>query len=302
METTKKFYRHITCIVCFWAVGIAGSVCAQTHDLSMGGHAGVSMYFTNGDFRNLPGATVGLDLAYTVRGYVGNQTALGLKLGANISYAGACHSKSNYDEQYVNVDYYKEDMDYTITSKTFSEYQHQIQLEIPVYLSFITHGITINVGAKFMMPFFQKRQIDLKDAHITAYYPDFWVPVTDYLATGRFENGEYHDKRSSNMAKLNILLSAEIGYEWRTANNHRMGLLLYVDYGLWNNYSNNPPRYRLVDVAPILNTEYPVPDIKVNALTDTYASKANYMSVGVKFYYSFHKEMPKKYPCHCVTD
>lgn len=275
---------------------------AQTHDISFGAHAGAAFYLTDGDFRNMPGGTVGVEMAYTVRGVIANYTALGIKIGAGVSYANANHSLPNYEEKYTNIDYYPEPMDYTIVSATYREHQHQLQLEAPLFLSFISHGLTINIGGKFMMPFFQRRHIDVTDAHITAYYPDFWVPVTDYLATGRLEDYQYHGKEVSVMPKLNAMLALEVGYEWHSGWQDRMGILAYFDYGIWNNYSNNPPMHRLIDVAPILNTEYPVPDIKVNALTDTYASKANYMSVGVRFYYAFHFEQRKVYPCRCVMD
>lgn len=275
---------------------------AQTHDFTFGAHAGIAMYKTDGDFSNLPGFATGIDIAYTIRGAIANQTALGLKIGASLSYAGANHSLPNYKEQYINIDYYPEEMDYTITSETYREHQHQIQLEVPLFLSFISHGITINLGGKFLMPFFQKRHIDVTEAHITAYYPDFWVPVTDYLATGRLEDYQYHGKETGNMPKFNAALSLEVGYEWRIGWQDRIGIDAYFDYTIWNNYQNDPPCQRLIDVAPILNTEYPVPDIRVNALTDTYSTKANYLSAGIKVYYAFHTETRKTYPCRCVID
>ncbi|MCQ2311328.1 MAG: hypothetical protein MJZ64_06240 [Paludibacteraceae bacterium] len=275
---------------------------AQIHDFSIGAHAGVAIYNTKDNLKNLPGAATGIDLAYTARGVIANQTALGIKFGAGIAYAGATQSLPDYFEQYTNTDYYPEMMDYTITAAKYKENQHQIQLEAPIYLSFITYGVTVNIGAKFMMPFFQKRHIDVADAHITAYYPDFWVPVTDYLATGRLENNEYHAKENSNMPKLNALLSIEIGYEWNVGYKNKLGVQAYLDYGIWNNYSNNPSKERLIDVDPILNTEYPVPEIKVNALTDTYSDHVKYISAGIKVYFAFHTEIPRVAPCRCAYD
>lgn len=294
-----KFLIACSLILCITHTGLA-----QTHDFSFGVHGGVTMYKTDGEHKNLPGANCGIDLAYTVRAIIANQTGLGIKLGVSLSYAGATHSLPNYEEEYTNVDYYPENMDYTIKAETYQEHQHQIQLETPLFLSFISHGVTVNIGGKFMMPFYQRRHIDVTDAHITAYYPDFWVPVTDYLATGRLENYEHHRKESSNMPKLNALLALEVGYEWQVGLKGRMGVQAYFDYGLWNNYTNDPPRQRLINVHPILNTEYPVPQIDVNALTDTYSSKVQYISAGVKFYYAFHTghQRRKTYPCRCVTD
>lgn len=275
---------------------------AQTHDFSLGVHAGASMYLTDGDFSNLLSGVGGIDMSYTIRGVIANQTALGVKLGAGLTFANATHSLSDYKEQYTNIDYYPTEMDYTITAGTYKERQMQLQVEVPLFLSFITHGVTINIGGKFMMPFYQKRHLDVTDAHITVFYPEFGVPVTDYLATGRLENYEYHATDDAYMPKLNALLAVELGYEWRTGIDNRMGVQLYLDYGLWNNYSNNPPRKRLIDVEPILNTEYPVPNIHVNMLTDTYSSKVNYLSCGIKWYYAFHRQNRKKFSCHCAYD
>lgn len=278
---------------------------AQTHDFSVGAHAGAAMYTADGDFSHLPGAALGIDIAYTVRGVISHQTALGLKIGASLTYAGASQSKRDYEEQYVNYDYYKpeeHEMDYTIRAATYKEHQHQLQVEAPVMLSLVSHGITVNVGAKFMMPFWQQRRLDVTDAHIVAYYPAFMVPVEDYLATGRLPDHQYHGKEKGVMPRLNALLAVEAGYEWRVGWKDRMGVLAYLDYGVWNDYTNNPIRQRLIDVAPITNREYPVPDIKVNYLTDTYASKVNYLSFGIKVYYAIHGEKRKPYPCRCTYD
>ncbi len=278
---------------------------SQTHDFSIGVHGGVALYRTDGAIKNMPGVATGLDIAYTIRGVIANQTALGLKIGATLTYGAPSHSLRDYKEQYTNYDYYKPEenkMDYTITAATYRERQRQLQVEVPLMLSFITNGVTINVGGKFMLPFWQERQLDVTDAHIGAYYDAFMVPVRDYLATGRLEGYQYHGKSNGVMPKMNALLAVEVGYEWKVGWKNRMGVQAYLDYGVWNDYENNPPQYRLIDVSPIWNTEYPVPDIKVNYLTDTYISKANYLSCGIKLYYSFHGETRKTYPCHCTYD
>jgi len=297
-------HLHIILIVALCTLFTSAFTRAEsTHDFSLGAHAGGAMYLTDGPHRNLPSGAVGLDMAYTVRGVLGNQTTLGIKLGGSLTFANAKHSLPNYMEEYVNHDYYPSKMEYTITAATYVERQMQLQLEAPLFISFYTHGITINIGGKFMMPFYQQRRLDVTDAHIKAYYADFWVPVVDYLATGRLPNYEHHTKETTTiMAKLNALLAAEIGYEWRVGWNDRLGVQLYVDYSLWNNFSNNPRGYRLIDVPPILNTEYPVPDIKVNYLTNIYASKANYLGFGVKVYYAFHGESVKCYRCMWLKD
>lgn len=289
----------LSCLVAFPAVLHAQA----QHDFSLGGHAGVSMYLTDGPHLNLPSAALGIDMAYTLRGTINRQTALGIKIGAGLTFANAKHSLPNYEEQYTNFDYYPSKMDYTIVAATYVERQLQLQVEAPLYISFASHGVTINIGGKFMMPFVQQRRLDVKEAHITAYYDDFWVPVTDYLATGRLPDYQHHDKQTTKiMPRFNALLSAEIGYEWNVGWKNKMGILVYADYSIWNNFQNNPRGYRLIDVPPILNTEYPVPDIKVNYLIDTYANKANYLSCGIKVYYAFHNESVKAYPCQCVRD
>ena len=276
---------------------------AQYHDISVGGHAGVSMYFTDGDFANMPGACGGVDIGYAIRGQLNNQNYLGVKIGATLSYAMARHVLGDYHEQYFNTDYENWRLLYDITAETYSERQRQLQVEIPVFLSFWTHGVTINIGAKYMALLNQQRRIDATGTCFHVWYEETDVWTEQYLATGRFEGNQHHGLYTKSPMPANHLLAAcEVGYEFNLGKHSRLGLQAYCDLGIWNNYTNEPPKQRLIDVEPILDEEYPVPPIHANALTDTYSTRVRYFSCGVKIYYTFHTGKNKKYICHCVTD
>lgn len=297
---TKYF---ITVLLVF---GMSSAALAQTNGAAFGIFGGASWWKANGDLTNTPGATFGFEIDYVGRAALSSNTELGAKLGLAIGFASASHQLTNYTEQYTNQDYYPENLDYTITADTYKQKQKQWQLMVPVMLSLKTHGVVLNVGAKMMYLLTQNRQLDVTNAHINVYYPDFDVPTIDYLATGRLPGFKDHQSGTGNMPKLSVLLAGEIGYEWTLSNASYIGLVAYVDYSVWNNYSNTPAGHRLIDVAPILNKEYPVPDIKVNYLTDTYADKVNYLSVGVRFYYLLSSKSTKQkhssYPCRCIIN
>lgn len=294
-------------IILLLILGINSTAFSQTNGVAFGASAGASAWIANGDLINKTGISAGLEIDYLGRNTLSKNTELGAKVGISVGFASAYHQLVNYSEQYSNQDYYPEWLDYTITADTYKQLQQQWQLTIPIMLALKTHGVVLNAGAKAMCLISQKRTLDVNNAHINVYYRDFDVPTTDYLATGRLTEFKQHQSNNSNMPTLSILLTAELGYEWTLTNVSIIGVCAYADYNVWNNYNNKPPQQRLIDVAPIINKEYPVPDIKVNYLTDTYANKVNYLSLGVKIYYLLapnttkHKSS-RAYPCRCVPD
>lgn len=291
--------RFVTIIIAICANVI---VLAQTHQMEVGAYLGASWWKANGGLVNLPGVASGIEIDYALRGALSNHTELGIKTGVSFGFASAAHRLSDYEEQYTNQDYYLELVDYTISAKTYRQQQRQWQAMVPLFVSLKTHGLVINIGAKTMFVAVQTRQLDVTDAHILAYYPDFDVPVYDYLATGRLPGFKDHQTGKSTMPQWSVLLAGEVGYEWKLTNKSRFGVAAYVDYSIWNRYKNNPPARRLIDVAPILNTEYPVPDITINYLTNTYTDKLSFFSVGIHAYYAIFTVQKKyrSYQCRCL--
>ena len=65
-----------------------------------------------------------------------------------------------------------------------------------------------------------------------------------------------------------------------------LGLVGYFD-GAPYGHKSGKSTGRMIDVAPITNAEYPVPEVKVNTIVGTYAERINYLAFGVKVYYRF---------------
>lgn len=286
-------------ITCLLMLGAWESAWTNTNGVEFDLLGGASFWVANGGITNKTGITGGLEVAYVGRKSLSRTMELGVKTGISFGMATATHQLLDYTEHYTNEDYYPENIDYTIRAATYRQHQSQWHLMIPVFLSLKTHGIIVNIGAKASYILSQKRQLDVTNAHIMVYYPELDVPVQDYLATGRLEGFGDHQLGRSTMPTWSVLLSGEIGYEWRMNKHSRLGMALFADYTLWNNYSNIPANRRLIDVAPIMNKTYPVPDIKVNYLTDTYSDKVKYMSVGIKVFFVLS---PYIEPCRCINN
>lgn len=287
--------KRVIIVVMTMLMGI-GQMSAQRHALRLGVHAGMSMWQTDAAVAAVPGIGGGLDVAYLCMGPIGDHALLGPMIGVGIGYNTSALRLNNYHETYTNIDYYPEQMDYTVSAERYTERARQLQLEVPLMLMLNVHGLHIGAGAKWMMPLTQQRSLQLADPHVVAYYPDIEVAVPDELVTGKVQ--EQGTRSSAGvMPTMNVLATASLGYEWRLPYKGRVGVEAYVDYGVWNNYSHEPPRERLIDVAPILNTTYPVPEVRVGYLTDTYVSAMHAVNAGVRVYMALTHDRAKCYPC-----
>lgn len=286
----------------FWFIAVLMLTCsinlmAQRDVVQWGARVGMDMWLTNRPTVVTPGPIGGLDMSYSFLREVDRNKYLGVRIGAGIAYGMSGHSIKPYREEYTNVDYYAESMDYTITADRYSEWHRNLQAEVPLMLDFqTTDGFCFAIGIKGMMTLLQQRQIRIRNPYVLTYYPDFEVPIYNELVTGKLTDQNEHSGRGV-LPRFNALVSADFGYEWKLPyTKSRLGLHAYIDYSVWGNYSNNPVAQRLIDIAPITNIVYPVPNITTNYLTDTYSQHLNYMSVGLRLTYSFVHDR-KCFPC-----
>lgn len=283
-------------------LSIPFSAYAVRHTVQVGGRFGTAMWLTDGLTGDSPGWVGGIDVNYLCQGRTSTGLLVGMKTGLGIGYSMAPTTWRNYREQYTNIDYYSEPMDYTITAAKYKEVHRQLQLELPLMVQIHTlRGWTFSLGPKVQTTFARQRRLEIVDPYVLTYYPDFEVNVYNELVTGRLSERHTHSGAGVTPT-LTALLSAEVGYEWFVPySDHRFGILAYVDYGLWSNYRNNPSGSRLVDIAPILNRDYPVPDITTHYLTDTYVSRMSYLSAGIRFYYTIsYEDIRSCYSCRLL--
>ena len=191
-------------------------------------------------------------------------------------------------------------IDYTIRADEVKEHDGQLQLEVPLMFSLIhQNGLFFNVGPKFMLPVFTPYKQTISNnpnTFVEAYFQETGVRVTNDVITGLLAEDKYTSKGTDykNQFTINVMLTAEIGYEWILKSGNSLGLGAYANYSVYNSFKNNPedpatdPLIR-VESAPS-NTSNAV--INVNPLTGTYASGLGFFDAGVKLAYHFN--FPKK--------
>ena len=250
------------------------------------------------------GGDVVLDLQYAhYWTKEGRSVDLGIITGVGLGYAQSS-VKSSVNSTRLGV----EDLDaanpmhidYTIRADEVKEHDGQLQLEVPLLFSLIhQNGLFFNVGPKFMLPVFTPYKQTISNnpnTFVEAYFQETGVRVTNDVITGLLAEDKYTSTGTDykNQFTINVMLTAEIGYEWILKSGNSLGLGAYANYSVYNSFKNNPadpatdPLIR-VESAPS-NTSNAV--INVNPLTGTYASGLGFFDAGVKLAYHFN--FPKK--------
>ena len=232
------------------------------------------------------GGTGALDVRYTYYGSVASQVQLGVAVGAGFGY-GTTGIKGTNMDSYTNIDYLGNKMDYSIDA-TYSLKDQFAKVDVSLLLAMRFGGVTLNVGPRFMLPFAATGTVTISEASIDAYYPAYNVHVTDQLITGKLET-PYTEKHPSNISKYNLLIAAEIGYEWRL-NQHALGVQLFAEAAVWSKQSPiTNYQSPMISVAPISNANAPVPSVTVGS-AESFVSGRRYIGVGVRAYYAFRIE------------
>ena len=263
-----------------------------------GGAAGLLHQTNEGNWTC--GGDVVLDLQYAhYWTKEGRSVDLGIITGVGLGYAQSS-VKSSVNSTRLGV----EDLDaanpmhidYTIRADEVKEHDGQLQLEVPLMFSLIhQNGLFFNVGPKFMLPVFTPYKQTISNnpnTFVEAYFQETGVRVTNDVITGLLAEDKYTSTGTDykNKFTINVMLTAEIGYEWILKSGNSLGLGAYANYSVYNSFKNNPddpatdPLIR-VESAPS-NTSNAV--INVNPLTGTYASGLGFFDAGVKLAYHFN--------------
>lgn len=238
------------------------------------------------------GGTGALDLRYTYYGQLTDRFGLGFTVGAGIGY-GTTGIKGTNTDNFTNTDYLGNRMDYTVMSD-FTQRDKFAKIDVSLLLAMRFGGVTLNIGPRFMLPLPANRALTINEANIDAYYSAYDVHVVNQLITGKLET-PYTEKHPSNISKYNLLIAAEIGYEWRLTNQHALGAQLFAEAAVWNKQSpitNNPSP--LISVSPITSQENPVPTVTVGDIAPM-IKDLRYIDFGLRVYYAFSIESDKGY-------
>jgi hypothetical protein len=211
---------------------------------------------------------------------------LGLIVGLGIGYEQS-GLKTNDSTAFT-----KANVDYTVVAKDIKETDHQLQLEVPVMFSLIhDNGLFFNVGPKFMIPLYTpyKQTVNTQDTHITAYFPETGITIQDNPVTGQY-TGQQPTEKNGIQFNINVMLTAEIGYEWTLKSGNSLGLGAYANYSVFNTFKN------ATNSEGLFNLTAPTDDDKAHldvlSATHAYADKLGYFDAGIKLAYHFN--FPKK--------
>lgn len=257
-----------------FTIGLRGGASALMH------HADQGNWTCGGD--------VVLDLQYAhYWAKDGRPVDLGLIVGLGIGY-----QQSGLQKDSDLTAFTKGTVDYTVFAKDVKETDHQLQLEVPLMFSLIhQNGLFFNVGPKFMIPVYTpyKQTVNTDDTHISAYFQETGVTVVDKEVTGVY-TGQQPEAKNGIQFNINVMLTAEIGYEWVLKSGNSLGLGAYANYSVYNTFKNTPNAEGLFDLTAPTDTDKA--HLDVLSATHAYADKLGYFDAGIKVAYHFN--FPKK--------
>lgn len=256
---------------------------------TIGARGGASALMHHGDSANWTcGGDAVLDLQYAhYWAKDGRPVDLGIIVGLGIGY-----HQSGFKKDSDLTAFTKGTVDYTVFAKDVKETDHQLQLEVPLMFSLIHDcGLFFNIGPKFMIPVYTpyKQSVNQDETHISAYFQETGITVVDQEVTGKY-TGQQPEAKNGLQFNINVMLTAEIGYEWVLKSGNSFGLGAYANYSVYNTFKNTPNAEGLFDLtAP---TDDSKATLDVLSATHAYADKVGYFDAGIKLAYHFN--FPKK--------
>lgn len=244
------------------------------------------LHKTNNDGKWNVGWDVLLDLQYAhYWKKTDEKPLLGIIVGLSAGYSRS-HLSSKINDQY-SVETSSGQIDYTITADNVKEYDGQIQLEVPIMFSMITKkGFFLNVGPRFAMPVYSQYDQKIVNPQVNAYFPEEGVNVPNELITGVVAKDKANTSGKWESSKINIMLSAELGYEWFFKNRNSLGLGVYANYSVYTLYTHKAKDQSVVSLT---EPDAATPSyVNVVSSTDTYAKGMGYFDLGVKIAYHFN--------------
>ena len=261
-----------------FTIGLRGGASALMH------HADQGNWTCGGD--------VVLDLQYAhYWAKDGRPVDLGLIVGLGIGYQQSGLRK-DYDSTYFQRPYGASNVNYTVVARDVKETDHQLQLEVPLMFSLIHEsGLFFNVGPKFMIPVYTpyNQSVNQDETHISAYFQETGVTVQDKEVTGVYK-GQQPEASNGIQFNINVMLTAELGYEWTLKSGNSLGLGAYANYSVFNTFKNTPNAEGLFNLTAPSDTDKA--HLDVLSATRAYADKLGFFDAGVKVAYHFN--FPKK--------
>ena len=210
------------------------------------------------------------------------KSAYGILTGVSLGYSRSGLG-SGVDTTY-NVSAEGHSIDYSISTTDINEKDGQLQVEVPLMFSMVTNkGFFLNVGPRLIVPVYSHYNQTIRDPNIVANFTDMGVKVENEAITGLVSNNQMNTKGRWDASKVNVLLGAELGYEWTLRNKNSLGLGVYGNYSVYTLYNNSTDNKSLISVG--LPSAEGAAKVDVLSATDTYAKGMGYFDAGVKVVY-----------------
>ncbi len=257
-----------------FSIGVRGGVASLMHETDVMGK-------WNAGFD----ALLDLQYAYYFGAKPGKKVNPGILVGLSAGWAQSS-LKSGVDTAYT-VETSDGKIDYAISADNVKENDGQLQLEIPVMFSMLTEkGFFLNVGPKFVLPVFSHYNQNITSPNINAYFEDEGVMVRNEVITGLVQDNQLKTKGKWATSKLNVMVTAELGWEWMLKNGDALGLGVYGNYSVYDLYDNSTDNKSLINVTAPSATG--PANVDVLSATDTYTNGLGYFDCGLKLVYHFN--------------
>lgn len=229
-----------------------------------------------------------LDLQYAHYWKSKKEHSVGFLFGASAGYINSAMTAPSINDKY-SVATTDGTINYTIQANDLVENDGEIVVEVPVMFSLVTKkGFFLNLGPRLQVPVFTHYNQSLTNPHITAYFPTENVTVKDELITGKVLESSVISKGKFQAATLNVLVSAELGYEFKLKSGNSFGLGVYADYCPYSMYSKNiGAAQSAISLTPPSATMQPA---KVDFISgaDAYGTGFKMFDAGLKLAYHFN--------------
>lgn len=268
------------------------SLWAQTSTFSVGVRGGGLMWLPEAVSlgKNAASSLGGeglVEFRYTYYGHVGLTTGLGITAGIDAGYSTSGFY-GTHNLLYIPTTstsgwerfYYNDAVDYKQT-------EQYMRTDISLMMALHAGGFVLNVGPRFMMPFFGTENTSGKSNNRAAYVEP-----------------NINETSSAALPLCNLLMGIEAGWEFPLSSG-ALGLQAYADVGVWHNQKKYIPSASPASV-------YSPPDVLVVTTYDgsgiprSTIQSANgivkerrLVDFGIRLYYSFYSSsyVRRKRPC-----
>lgn len=217
----------------------------------------------------------------------GKKMQYGILVGVGVGFARSSLSTAVNDSLPV-ISTSDGDIQYRIKATDVKEHDGQIQVEVPLMFSMVHEkGFFMNLGPRFMIPVYGLYNQNISEPSIDATFIEEGVTVSNALITGVLTDDQQHSKGTWKPSTLNIMLGAELGYEYTFRNKNSLGIGIYGNYSVYTLYKNDFNYASLVSLVEKPDAGKPAV-LNVLSATDTYATGLGYFDVGLKLSYHFN--------------